>query len=458
MATLFASEIPLPSFPDRTVSIADYGATSGGGVLNTEAFGRAIAACVTAGGGKVVVPPGIWLTGPIRLESNINLHVEAGALVLFSPSFEDYPLIRTTFEGHERVRCMAPLYGSQLQNVAITGKGIFDGSGHAWRPVKRFKLTERQWKKLVSSGGIVDGANQVWWPSEGAMRGQELIADLERRGDAVLPEEYAAAREYLRPVLLSLETCRGVLLDGPTFQNSPAWNIHPLLCEDMIIQNVTVRNPWYSQNGDGLDLESCRNVVVRNSSFDVGDDAICLKSGKDEAGRKRWRPCEAISVTHCTVYHGHGGFTIGSEMSGGVRNVEVANCTFVGTDVGLRFKSKRGRGGVVENIYISAINMINIADEAILLDMFYEQKGATGDAERVEPVSEGTPIFKDIYMRNIVCRGAGRAMTVRGLPEMPIKGVRVEDTVLEARSGLSCSYVENLQLRKVAIAVKGSPH
>ncbi len=182
--------------------------------------------------------------------------------------------------------------------------------------------------------------------------------------------------EYLRPCLLELTECHDVLLEGPTFQNSPAWNLHPLLCDGVTIRNVKVLNPWWSQNGDGLDLDSCRNCLVADSHFDVGDDAICLKSGRDEAGRRLGRPSENITIRNCTVAHGHGGLVIGSEMSGGVRNVEVSHCVFNGTDVGLRFKTARGRGGVVENIRISNITMANIKNEAILFDMFYAVKQA----------------------------------------------------------------------------------
>src|SRR5690606_35184650 len=178
-------------------------------------------------------------------------------------------------------------------------------------------------------------------------------------------------KDFLRPVMVSLVGCNKVLLDGPTFQNSPAWNLHPLMCSNVILRNLTVRNPWYSQNGDGVDLESCKNVLIYNNTFDVGDDAICFKSGKNEDGRKRGMATENVIVKNNVVYHGHGGFVIGSEMSGGVKNVHVSNCTFLGTDVGLRFKSTRGRGGVVENIYISDIDMTNIPTESIRFNMFY---------------------------------------------------------------------------------------
>ena len=232
---------------------------------------------------------------------------------------------------------------------------------------------------------------------------------LDARGADVPLAEYAAAREFLRPVMISLVECHRVLLDGPTFQNSPAWNIHPLLCEELVIRNITVLNPWYSQNGDGLDLDSCRRVAVYKCRFDVGDDAICIKSGKDEYGRRRGRPTEDVVIVDNVVYHGHGGFTVGSEMSGGVRNILVERCTFLGTDVGLRFKTTRGRGGVVEKIWIRDIQMNDIPTDAIGFNMYYggeaptEARGGRRAAPRpAMPVNEGTPQFRDIVLSRIL--------------------------------------------------------
>lgn len=220
-----------------------------------------------------------------------------------------------------------------------------------------------------------------------------------------------SVKDFLRPVMVSIVQSKRILLDGPTFQNSPAWNIHPLMSEDITIRNLTVRNPWYSQNGDGLDLESCKNVVIYNNTFDVGDDAICFKSGKDKDGRERGMPTENVIVKNNTVYHGHGGFVIGSEMSGGIKNVHVSHCTFIGTDIGLRFKSTRGRGGVVENIFISNIDMINIPAEAIRFNMFYggespileegQEKVEIDNGAKIPEISEETPSFRNISMKNI---------------------------------------------------------
>lgn len=457
-------DVKAPQFPNNTFYITSYGAVGDGQTKNTGAFAKAINACADAGGGRVVVPAGIWLTGPIQLKSNINLHLEEGTVVLFSPNIEDYPLLMRTWEGLPAVRYMPPLYGENLKNIAVTGSGIFDGSGQVWRPVKKFKMTDSQWKELLTSGGVLDKTKKVWWPSEGALNGKEIVAELDKRGNAKT-EEYASAREYLRPVLVGLVQCKNVLLDGPTFQNSPAWNIHPLLCEDVIIRNINIRNPWWSQNGDGMDLESCRNVIVHNCRFDVGDDAICMKSGKNEYGRRRNKPTENVAIWDCTVYHGHGGFVVGSEMSGGVRNVYIRNCSFLGTDVGLRFKSTRGRGSVVENIYAQNIHMKDIVTDAVRFNMYYEGKAPipedgeeSGAAKEIVPqVSEETPSFRNIYMKNIVCTGAERAIWMQGLPEMQIKNIYFDNIVISAKTGVVSVEADRIEMKNSRIIPKESP-
>jgi polygalacturonase len=458
-------EIPLPSFPDKKYNIVDFGAIGDGKTVNTEAIAKAISACTKAGGGQVVIPAGIWLTGPIQLQSNLNLHVEKGALVVFTPNRKDYPLIETWYEGRPEYRCMPPIFGANLENIAITGAGVFEGSGEVWRPVKKFKMTEIQWRELLASGGAVDQRGTTWWPSEAAMNGAEYLENLSKTNASPRREDYEEVRDYLRPVLLQLSRCKKVLLDGPTFQNSPAWNLHPLMSENITIRNITVRNPWYSQNGDGLDLESCRNVVVYNCNFDVGDDAICLKSGRDEAGRRRGMPTENVQIYDCMVYHGHGGFVIGSEMSGGVRNIEVRDCTFIGTDTGLRFKSTRGRGGVVENIYIKRIFMKDIPAAAITFNMFYsgqapivEPGQATGfDAEQAMPVSEKTPQFKNIFIRDVIARGAAQAVELLGLPEMPLHNIELRNVSISAQKGLLGVNADHVKLANVEIFPQAGP-
>ena len=443
MESMYINE---PVFPDYTVNIADFGAVCDGRTLNTDAINAAIAACAGQGGGRVVIPRGLWLTGPIILKSNINLHLETGALVLFTPDYDQYPLRKVNLNGIEQIMVTPPLFGEGLDNIAITGSGIFDGSGQYWRPVKRMKLTERQWRKLVDSGGVVDSDERIWWPNAAAMHGARKLRGLASRRAPL--EDYESVRVFLRPRLMNLVNCKNVLIDGPIFQNSPMWNLHPLLCENIIIRNIMVRNLWHAQNGDGLDLESCRNVLVENSIFDVGDDAICLKSGKDEIGRKIGVPTENVIIRDCKVYHGHGGFVVGSEMSGGVRNVTVTRCEFIGTDVGLRFKTTRGRGGVVEKIKIDQINMINIDGPAITFDMYYD--AAPGN-EIAAAVTDATPQFRDVAISKVICRGAAVGIFLRGLPEMPIRKLKFNQVEITARKGVVMSACEQLAFNDVLV-------
>lgn len=453
-------KVKTTSFPDYQVSIVDFGAVMGGLVKNTDAFSKAITAVNAKGGGQITVPRGIWLTGPITFKSHINLHLEAGALLVFSDDFNDYPLIKTSFEGLNTVRCLSPINANNVENIAITGTGIIDGSGDAWRPVKKSKMTDGQWKTLVQSGGVLSKDGKIWFPSEGSKKGYESSTNF-NVPDLITEDELQSVKDFLRPVMVSIVNSKRILLDGPTFQNSPAWNIHPLMSEDIIIRNIHVRNPWYSQNGDGLDLESCKNALIYNNTFDVGDDAICFKSGKDKDGRVRGMPTENVIVKNNTVYHAHGGFVIGSEMSGGVKNVHISNCTFIGTDVGLRFKSTRGRGGIVENIYISNIDMVHIPTEAIRFNMFYEgnapvleeDQNANDEKrdEKMVEVTEETPSFKNIFMKNINVSDSETAAFFMGLPEMNLHNVSLENSVFETKKGITAIDADGLTLLNVTI-------
>ncbi|GIW76555.1 MAG: glycoside hydrolase [Phycisphaerae bacterium] len=431
--------------------ITEYGAIADGEVLCTEAINRAIEACAEAGGGRVVIPPGTYLTGPIHLRSHVELHLCKGSIILFTTDYDEYPLVITNYEGLETIRCISPIWGEELQNVSITGDGIIDGQGEAWRPVKRFKMTDEQWNELLARGGVVDEHN-LWWPTEQALAGQKLVHELQNSGKPLRVEDYEPARHYLRPNMVKLTRCRNVVIDGPTFRNSAAWEVHLLFCENVVIRNSKFLNPWYSSNGDGLDIDSCRNVRIEHSHFDCGDDAICIKSGKNEEGRRRGFPCENIIVDNCTVDHGHGGVTIGSEMSGGVRNVRVTNCIFRGTDIGLRFKTTRGRGGVVENVEISNVAMHNIKHEAISINMYYWVTTPVP-----EPRSERTPQFRQFTFRNITCDGAERALEIRGLPEMPVENMLFENMRIQARSGMLISDATDITLSRIRLTIDNFP-
>ncbi|MFC4304016.1 glycoside hydrolase family 28 protein [Cohnella boryungensis] len=447
----------LPNIPPRTFSLSDYMEESDPLSLCTEALQRAIDACAEAGGGKVSIPPGIWRTGPLRLHSRLELHAEEGAIVRFEAQSKLYPLIASHFEGQSAVRCQAPLDGEGLEDIAFTGKGVYDGGGEGWRPVKRFKMTEDQWRKLTQSGGALSREGDIWWPSVEAMEGEALVHALRAEG-VMEPEAYEPARAHLRPALLSLRGCKRVRLEGPTFQNSPAWCLHLMDCEQVTVRDLRVLNPWHSQNGDGLDLESCRHSLVESCTFDVGDDAICLKSGKDEEGRKRGLPCEFVTIRNCTVYHGHGGVVVGSEMSGGVRAVRVSDCRFMNTDIGIRFKSARGRGGVVEDIVMERIHMSGIPLEAVSFHLFYAGKeGSEGYDERVHEVSEETPVIRNVTLRDITCVGAQTALLINGLPELPLQGLTVEGFTAESVNGVIARYADRLTLGGLRLRVAAEP-
>jgi len=455
-----------PQIPNHMVTITEFGAVGDGLTLNTEAFRKAIEAVTSKGGGTVVVPRGIWLTGPIILKSNLRIHADDGALILFSPDKSLYPLIETSFEGYNTVRCISPIYGKDLQNIAFTGKGIWDGSGEAWRPVKREKVSPPLWKDIVNSGGVVSDDGKIWYPSESYKRAQD-ISEMNVPVQAATMAQYESMKDFLRPVMMSLAGCKKILIDGPVFQNSPAWCLHPLMCEDLTVRNITVKNPWYSQNGDGIDIESCRNVLLYNSSFDVGDDAICIKSGKNEDGRERGIPTENLVIRNCIVYHGHGGVTIGSEMSGGVRNVSVAGCTFMGTEVGIRFKSNRGRGGLVENIWFKDILMTNIPTQAISFNLYYgglsvsemlaEGKNVETTLGEIPPVTEETPQFKNISMKNITCRGAQQAIYLQGLPELNLENINLENIDMTAENGMACIDAKGIRVRNMRLVTENKP-
>jgi polygalacturonase len=431
-------EVKAPVIPSRNVKLPDFGAKGDGQSLCTDAFARAIDKLSSMGGGHLIVPSGVWYTGPIVLKSNIDLHLEKGAIILFAADETLYPLIKTSFEGLDTRRCQSPISANGAKNISITGEGAIDGNGLYWRPLKKQKVTDSMWKSVTSKGGVFK-RDDLWLPSEGYAKGEES-AEMNVPRNLKSEEEWNSIKRFLRPVMVSLVSCKNVLLQGVIFQNSPAWNIHPLMCENIIIDGVLARNPSYAQNGDALDLESCKNALIVNSKFDAGDDGICIKSGKDADGRKRGKPCENVVVNGCTVFAGHGGFVVGSEMSGGVKNIHVSDCQFLGTDVGLRFKSCRGRGGVVENIFIDNISMFDIKGDAITFDLYYGGKSVIEVLESGEkvnnieakPVDVTTPAFRDINIQNINCRNTHRAMFFNGLPEMPIERINLRNIYISA--------------------------
>ena len=442
----FEMPVPqLPKIPQRSVLLMDFGAKGDGITLNTEAFAKAIASLEEQGGGRLEVPAGIWRTGPIELKSHIELHVDKDAIVVFDPDQDLYPIIDTNFEGLDVRRCLSPLNATGVTDIAITGGGVFDGSGEFWREVKRRKVGDDTWKTILKRGGIVSEDGKVWYPDEGYAKARATAGSL-NFPDPTLDEQ--EIKTFLRPVLLSFRECERVLLEGCTFQNSPCWNLHPLWCKDVIVKDITVRNPHYSTNGDGIDIEACENVVLTGSSFDVGDDAICIKSGKDADGRRHARKCRNLVISDCTVYHGHGGFVVGSEMSGGVENIHVTGCRFIGTDVGLRFKSTRGRGGLVKDIWCDHIYMKDIVTYGVIFNLYYAGVAATemqdGVVEPVVAVDETTPEFRDCHFADITCAGAAQSVYINGLPELPIRNLDFKRCTFTADKDAEVHYAENV--------------
>jgi polygalacturonase len=413
-------EIRLPAIPDRVCSIVDYGAVGDSLTTNTEAFAKAIAACAADGGGRVVVPSGTWLTGPIVLKSNIELHLESGSLLLFSRNLQDYG-----FDIKQKEQNFARLIsGNGLHDVAITGDGIINGNGDAWRPVKRSKLTPSQWSKLVKSGGFAD--DDTWWP---------------------YPEGKTLGNLDKRPELILLEKCAALLIDGVTLVNSPFYALHVNKSEHAVIRRVKVNNDPSFQNGDGFDIRESKNVVIYQNRITAGDDGMAIGAGgtfKPEAPAAT----QNIVLADNTVFKGHAGFAIGSVVRQGVKNVSVRNETFIGTDTGLRFKSAIDRGNVVEGIYIENIRMKDIVNEAILFDMHYQH---IGEGVAAPPADALVPQYRNIRIHHVTVDGAAQAVRMDGLAFMPLQDIEMSDMVISAKTGFAANDAKNVRLRNVQV-------
>lgn len=463
----YAFELPkiyAPHFKRDTFNILNYGAIADGMTLNSVAINKAIDECAQKGGGTVLIPMGSYVTGPIIMKSNINLHLAKGALVIFSSDFNQYPLVTSSFEGVAAARCQSPVVAENIENIAITGPGIMNGNGYYWRPVKKDKLTESQWKNHQRDfGGVLTADKKMWYSSEKALKGS-LTNNIGKLVDGKTLADFEDVKDFLRPNMIRIFQCKNILIEDVTFENSPAWTTHLMMSEHITLRNLKVKNPWYGTNTDAVDLESCKNALLEDCNFDTGDDGITIKSGRDAEGRKRGMPTQDIIVNNCTVYHSHGGFVVGSEMSGGARNLFVSNCTFIGSDIGLRFKTTRGRGGVVEDIYVNNVNMKDIAAEAILFDMYYMAKDPVVLAgEKREPpvvefkaVDESTPQFRNFYFRNITCNGAAKGIFVRGIPEMHVKNVLIENAVLQAGEGIDIQEASGITLNNITMIPKNT--
>lgn len=452
-----------PVFPARRWNVLDYGARGDSRQMNTGAFRAAIEACHAAGGGHVDIPAGCYRTGPIHLLSNVDLHLAQGAYVLFSRDYQDYPLMMSYYEGYPSIRCTSPLWATDAENIAVTGHGILDGSGDAWWYVRRWEQTDEMWNYIVKwRGGYDDNDPQrhVWWPTAEHKLGNDYFA--ENHGLVTDFKEAEKYRPFFRPCMVELIRCRKILLQDVTVQNSPAWSIHPFLCEHISVDNVFVKAPWDAPNTDGLNLECSKYAEITRCTFDVGDDAVCMKAGKNAAGRRIGVSTENVHLSDCKVYAAHGGFVLGTETACGIRNVLVENCVFTRTDCGLRFKSCYGRGGVIENVYMRQIRMHNIIKSAISFMMSKDLAAMPSDTPRNADGSfrytpEDMPLFRNIIMEDVTCFGALNALVVKGLPGIRLEGLCLTDAYLEAKQGVTYEEADRMTLHHVEVVNERSP-
>ena len=408
LAAKIIRDTKVPKFPARNFSVIDFGAQAGDTFDNTNAFAAAIAKCHQGGGGRVVIPKGDYLTGPIHLLSNVNLHLEDGTTLRFSTNATDYlPAVFTRWEGMELMGYSPLIYAYQQENIAVTGKGTLDGQADrdTWWP----------WK-----GGKWKGGKN--WGKEGIPTQDAARALLEKDIEANRPvhERVYAEGSQLRPVFVQFYNCKNCLIEDITITRAPFWLVNPVLCESVTVRGVTFAS--LGPNSDGCDPESCKNVVIEKCFFDTGDDCIAIKSGRNADGRRLNTPSENIVIRNCKMRNGHGGIVIGSEISGGARNIFAENCEMSSHDLerGLRFKTNSVRGGTIENIYFRNIDIGDVKT-AIVVDFSYEE----GDSGKF------TPIVRNIEVRNFRCKNADKIFNVMGYERSPIRNLHLIDVQFE---------------------------
>jgi polygalacturonase len=400
------SRIKAPQFPDRTFTVTDYGAVADKKKDCTDAFEKAISAAHQAGGGRVVVPPGTYMTGPIHLKSNVNLHVSQGAVVNFFTDPNRYmPVVYTRFEGTECMNYSPLVYAYEQENIAVTGKGILDGGA----------------------------SDENWWRWKRSQSGD--VRTLGKMGDTGVPvsQRIFGAGRQLRPNMIQPYKCKNVLIEGVTIKNSPMWHIHPVLSTNVTVRDVRVIG--HGPNNDGCNPESCQDVLIEGCYFDTGDDCIAIKAGRNNDGRRVNTPSENIVIRNCQMKDGHGGVVIGSETSGGTRNVFAENCTMdsPNLDRALRIKTNSVRGGTIENIYLRNVKIGQVA-EAVLRVNFQYGEGDTGDF---------TPIVRNINMENVTSGKSRYALSISGYERSPITGIHLKNCIFD-----------NVEKNNVLIGVK----
>ncbi|HYO25189.1 MAG TPA: glycoside hydrolase family 28 protein [Lacipirellulaceae bacterium] len=414
MLDAILADIKPPSFPERDFPITAHGAVEGGKQDCREAVAKAIQACHSAGGGRVVVPAGKWLVaGPIHLKSHVNLHLAEGAHVLFSPTFSDYlPNVLARFEGTEVMNYSPLIYALDQENIAITGSGTLDGQASA-----------ENWWGWKTGGSDGDAGKLIAMADKGIPPEQRVFG----------------AGYHLRVNFIQPYRCKNLLIEGVHIVRSPMWEINPVLCKNVTVRGVSISS--HGPNNDGCNPESCNGVLIENCTFDTGDDCIAIKSGRNADGRRLATPSENIVIRGCTMKDGHGGVTLGSEMSGGIRNVFVEDCymSSPNLDRAIRLKSNSRRGGYLENLFVRNIEVGEVKEAVLHIDLRYMKE--TGDFN---------PTVRNIYLENVSSKKSEHPLYLLGIEAAPIDNVVITNCRFENADKPSVlEFVDSLLLRNV---------
>jgi polygalacturonase len=432
LGTIATAQTPAKR-PGPFFNIMDYGAHNDGSVNAAESFRSAIAAVKKAGGGTVFVPAGHYVSGPIEMVSNMTLHFDAGAIVNFPAVV--LPFTKGRQQGIETLTPVPLIGGHDLENVAVEGRGVLMSNNEDW-----MKLHTRSQATANDPGS----ANGPHW--------EHLLETLET-GAKISDEEYEKVAAELRPSFVRFMNSKNILVDGLRFIGSPMWTVHILYSENAAVQNLVIET-YPGVHTDGIVIDSSRFVKLDNDYIDTGDDGIVIKAGKDADGLRVGRPTENVAITNCTVHHAHGVITIGSETSGSIRNIVASNMTGKDTAYGARIKSRRGRGGVVENVRFDNWTMENVG-LAIEVTNYYLMEGEKRTSE--QPLSKKTPSFRNIAMSNMTISGARVLMDINGLPESPIQGLRISDVIGSGKAGMNANYTDGLELHNVQLNPDAGP-